>query len=374
MTTVVAEVLFFAAIVVVIVIHEGAHFAVAKWFGIKVEEYFVGFGPRLWSFRRGETEYGIKAIPAGGYVRIAGMNPFEEISREDLPRTFGAKPIWQRASVIFAGPSTHFVLAFLFFALWLGLVGQPRASSTQYVNGIIPESAYGQQLPAVAAGFKVGDEIVGVGTIRNPSQAQFSKAIDATGGATQVKVTVLRAGRSIPLPVTPVMIPAVGRPLIGLSIGPRELPRLPSGFLGALTGAWSELWQTLVGVVSNLGRVFDLRRIWALLFSGAQRSPADVTSVVGTAQIAGQVARRDPGDVLDIFAVVNVFVGVLNLLPLLPFDGGHLALLGVEKVRGKKVDPRRLVPISAAVATFLIVFMVAIVYLDIVKPVPSVFP
>src|SRR5436853_874081 len=96
--------LFILLILVVIVIHESGHFTMAKVFGIKVEEFFVGFGPRLWSVRRGETEYGIKALPLGGYVRIAGMNPFQEPSPEEFPRTFGAKPIWQRTLVILAGP------------------------------------------------------------------------------------------------------------------------------------------------------------------------------------------------------------------------------------------------------------------------------
>src|SRR5437773_8949060 len=106
-------VLFVLIILTVIVVHEAGHFTFAKLFRIKVEEFFVGFGPRLWSFRRGETEYGVKALLFGGYVRIAGMNPFEEPSPEDYPRTYGAKPAWQRAAVIFAGPVTHFFIAFL---------------------------------------------------------------------------------------------------------------------------------------------------------------------------------------------------------------------------------------------------------------------
>src|SRR5438093_4889706 len=97
--------LFVLAVLVTILIHEAAHFGAAKWFGIKVEEFFVGFGPKLWSFRSGETEYGVKALPLGGYVRIAGMNPLEEPSPEYYPRTYGAKPPWQRAIVIAAGPA-----------------------------------------------------------------------------------------------------------------------------------------------------------------------------------------------------------------------------------------------------------------------------
>src|SRR2546426_9742867 len=122
----VGYVLFFIAILVVVLVHESGHFAFAKAFGIKVEEFFLGFGRRIWSFRRGETEYGLKAIPAGGYVRIAGMNPFQEPTPEEFPRTFGAKPVWQRAIVIGAGPATHFVMAILFLTFFFIAIGLPN--------------------------------------------------------------------------------------------------------------------------------------------------------------------------------------------------------------------------------------------------------
>src|SRR3989440_1165067 len=118
MSEAVGVVIFVASLVLVIVVHEAGHFTFAKLFRIKVEESFVGFGPRLWSFRRGETEYGVKAIPLGGYVRIAGMNPFEQLAPEDLPRTYGAKPAWQRVLVILAGPIRHFFMALLFLAIY----------------------------------------------------------------------------------------------------------------------------------------------------------------------------------------------------------------------------------------------------------------
>src|SRR2546425_8772347 len=106
--------LYVVAILTIVLIHEAGHFVSAKAFRIKVEEFFVGFGPRLWSFRRGDTEYGVKAIPLGGYVRIAGMNPFQETPPADIPRSYGAKPPWQRALVILAGPASHFVMALVF--------------------------------------------------------------------------------------------------------------------------------------------------------------------------------------------------------------------------------------------------------------------
>src|SRR5436309_5584164 len=124
----VGVVLFVVAILGVVLVHESGHFAFAKAFRIKVEEFFVGFGPRLWSVRRGETEYGVKALPLGGYVRIAGMNPYQEPTPEEYPRTFGAKPAWQRALVIFAGPATHFVIAFVLLLALLAFVGVPSTS------------------------------------------------------------------------------------------------------------------------------------------------------------------------------------------------------------------------------------------------------
>src|SRR5213078_1116694 len=123
MSGVIGQVAFFVVILLIILIHEAAHFGVAKAFNIKVEEFFVGFGPRLWSTRRGDTEYGVKALPLAGYVRIAGMNPFEEIMAEDEGRTFGAKPIWQRAIVIATGPVTHFFVAAVFLLVFFVAIG-----------------------------------------------------------------------------------------------------------------------------------------------------------------------------------------------------------------------------------------------------------
>ena len=123
-------VVYVVAILSLVMIHEGGHFFTAKAFGIKVEEFFVGFGPRIWSFRRGETEYGLKALPFGGYVRIAGMNPFEEVPPEEVSRTFQAKPIWQRAIVIATGPVTHFFMAMILLAVFFSAVGLPNERSS----------------------------------------------------------------------------------------------------------------------------------------------------------------------------------------------------------------------------------------------------
>src|SRR5437660_11646365 len=175
MSSSVGIVLFVVAILVTILIHEAAHFGFAKAFGIKVEEFFVGFGPRVWSFRRGETEYGVKALPLGGYVRIAGMNPYEEVSPEEYPRTFGAKPAWQRALVIVAGPATHFLVALVFFALWLGLVGQQVERGVEFAQ--VAKTLSGHTSPAAAAGLRSGDRVLRVDGLAHPGPQELSTYI-----------------------------------------------------------------------------------------------------------------------------------------------------------------------------------------------------
>jgi membrane-associated protease RseP (regulator of RpoE activity) len=364
-----AQVAFFLALVVVIVIHEAAHFGMAKRFGIKVEEFFVGFGPRLWSRRRGETEYGVKLLPAGGYVRIAGMNPFEEIAPEDLPRTFGAKPIHQRALVILAGPVTHFLLAFVVFAGWLGLVGQPTIVSP--LISVVAPTLEGAPSPAAAAGLRAGDRIVRVGDLDAPTDEELVAATRASVGR-PLTLLVERAGERFEVTLTPVLSTVDGEEAgrIGVALGQA---REAAGFLGSITGAGRLLALSVVTTAESLGRVFGpdgIGRIAELLFTDAPREATDAASIVGVTHVAGQAAAAGRfGDVFYLFAVVNVFIGLLNLLPLPPFDGGHLAVLAIERLRRRPVDPRRLIPVSIAVAGFLILFTFSVVWLDLVKPI-----
>jgi membrane-associated protease RseP (regulator of RpoE activity) len=374
MSGIVGQVAFFVVILLIILIHEAAHFGVAKAFGIKVEEFFVGFGPRLWSTRRGETEYGVKALPFGGYVRIAGMNPFQEPSERELPRTFGAKPIWQRALVIGAGPSTHFVLALIFFALWLGIVGRPTTVEPLVLQ--VQQTMSGEPSPAAQAGIRPGDRIVGIDGISSPTEEQLIGYTHRHAGQ-RVTLRVERDGKTFTATVQPVLTDVGGGEQAGRIGVVLTLARAPSGPLASIVDG-AKLVGTYTGVVvTSLGRLFGpegVGRVFDLLFSNAPRQAGDATSVIGAGRIAGQAASSGNfGDVLLLFATLNVFIGILNLLPLLPFDGGHLAVLAIEKVRGKPIDARRLLPVTAVVATLLIVFMVSLVYLDITKPVPNLF-
>ena len=194
--------LFAVALLGVVVIHESGHFFMAKIFGIKVEEFFVGFGPRIWSTRRGETEYGVKALPFGGYVRIAGMNPFQEPEAHEFRRTFGAKPIWQRALVIFAGPVTHFVMAVIFLIVFFATIGVPTASKP-VIDGV-QATLEGQASPAASAGLRAGDQIIAIDGERVGSTDRFIAYTRSHVGQ-PIALTVRRDAKDLVVTVTPVL-------------------------------------------------------------------------------------------------------------------------------------------------------------------------
>jgi membrane-associated protease RseP (regulator of RpoE activity) len=369
MSNTVGIILFVIAILVTIVIHEAAHFGFAKWFGIKVEEFFVGFGPRIWSTRRGETEYGVKALPLGGYVRIAGMNPLEEIPPEKYPRTFGAKPAWQRAIVIAAGPATHFVVAFVFFALWLGLVGQQVERGVEFAA--VAKTLGASASPAAVAGLQPGDRVVRIDGVANPTPQQLYDETQRRGGK-PVTLVIVRDGSRVSETMTPVRAKVEGQLVwrIGVLTQPAAIVRERTGPVSSVSEGARMVGSTTVLAVKSLGRLFDVGRIYDELFGGAPRQVTDPASLVGVARIAGQTAQHNFGDLLVLLASLNIFIGLLNLLPLPPFDGGHLAVIAIEKVTRRKVDMRRLIPITALVATFLIIFVGSLLLLDILKPIP----
>jgi membrane-associated protease RseP (regulator of RpoE activity) len=374
--------LFVVAILLVVLIHESGHFFTAKAFGIKVEEFFVGFGPRLWSTRKGETEYGVKALPLGGYVRIAGMNPFQEPSPEDRPRTFGAKPIWQRAIVILAGPITHFVISVLALAIFYVAIGLPV--DYRPAIGTVESTLNGQPSPAVEAGLRPGDVVVAVdGTPIEPDDGS-GRAGDEFVAYTRahvgdrIEITVRRGERTLTVAATPVLAEVGGRQVgrLGVTVQTVSTRRDRSDPLTAAGQGVTETARLAKDIVLRLGDVFGptgLRRIGELLV-GSERRPDDVVSVVGGARIAGQAAEAGAWEAFFyLFILFNVFVGILNLVPLPPLDGGHLAVLVYEKITRRKPDLRKLVPLTAVVAGFMILFALAVMYLDVVRPLPDPF-
>ena len=362
-----AIVVFFTGLLFIILIHEAGHYLAARAFGFKVEEYFVGFGPKLWSFTRRGIEYGVKALPLGGYVKIAGMNPYEPVAPEDLHRSYGAKPIWQRALVIFAGPGSHFVVAALLFACWLFFFGDPR-TPTPFISGV-ETTLNGQAGPAASAGLRPGDRIVGVGDIADPTRTQLLDYTTSHIGES-VAFTIERGGRTFSTTITPERDTIAGRSIgrIGIILGPEK-----QGPVAATIGGAREVGRAVGESLHQITRVFGpsgIGRVFTLLFTDARRGTQDPTSVVGIGQAVGQTGSAgDWGAVLYFLAFVTVFIGLVNLVPLPPFDGGHLAVLALEKVRGKAMDMRKLIPVSAVVMSFFIVFVLATILLDITKPI-----
>lgn len=374
MTFALAIVLFYAGLLLVVIpVHELGHFLVARRFGFKIEEYFVGFGPKLWSTRRGEIEYGIKALPIGGYVKITGMDPFKTVSPTDLPRAYASKPRWQRALVILAGPLSHFLIAFVLFSAWVAIVGNPYSSGTPKVTAVV-RTLNGEPSPAFLAGMKPGDEIVRVGTITDPNNDQMVAYTTAHIGE-PLQVVVLRGTQRVTLTVTPVRAEGEGGEQIGrLGISLVEKPD-PVGAGGAVVNGGRLVGTSVIDSFVNIGQVFGpngVGDVFRTLFLGEERNQGSAQSLVGVGRSVGQSAEQGGlENVLFLLGFVTIFVGLLNLLPLPPFDGGHLAVLLIERIRGRAIDMRKLIPVSAVVMTFLILFVGATMLLDVVKPIPT---
>ena len=360
-------------LLVVIPIHELGHLLVARRFGFKVTEYFVGFGPRLWSRKSGEIEYGVKAIPAGGYVKIAGMNPYETVPSEDLPRAYGSKPIWQRALVILAGPGTHFLVgAVLYFALF-ATYGNPETDKV--IVGDVAATLSGDVSPAKDAGLRVGDVVVGVGDLSDPTPDSLGRYVTryATDHAGEPLAYVVdRGGRTITLQIVPKLVTEAGvtKGRIGFTLGPEPLS-LPEA--AVVSGRW--VGKATGNSVAAIPKIFTqvVGRTFTVLFSDEPRRADDPTSLVGVSRQIGVAGDRGDWSLfLGFAAYVTVFIGVVNLVPLPPLDGGHLLLLVWEKVTGRQADYRKLVPISAAVIVFLSIFAIATVFLDITQPLPTI--
>ena len=385
---------FLIALLVSVMIHEWGHYITAKKFGMKVTEYFVGFGPRLWSFRRGETEYGVKAIPAGGYCKITGMTPLEELPPEDEPRAFYRQGAWKRFIVLVGGSFMHFVIAIvLLLALAMG-VGLPNdvkpTTKVDQVSACVPASdtapctAKDPESPAKKAGMKPGDQVVEFAGTKITGWEQLSNAIhkQKTG---PTKVVVLRGGKPVTLNVDLARTRSGKESFLGMTPYAPPVTYTRQSPLGAVkyTG------QTVGQSMSAIGSVIvDLPAAVPHLFSADRASSpgGQAGSVVGAARVTGEVfAAKDASLQARISLVVlivvslNLFVGVLNLLPLPPMDGGHIAVLLYERVkvrimrlRGRPdpgpVDMNKLLPVTAVVLVLLVGLGVTLILADIVNP------
>ncbi|MGH3665779.1 MAG: M50 family metallopeptidase, partial [Egibacteraceae bacterium] len=372
--------IFVLALIFVIMFHEFGHYATAKLFGMKVERFFLGFGPSLWSFRRGETTYGVKAIPAGGFVKIVGMNEFEEVAEADQPRAFYRQAAWKRAIVLIAGSFTHFVVALVLIFVALAFIGLPTAEvpPTNEIAVVVDGS------PAAAAGLQGGDVVVDVDGVPTTDFDAIRGALEDRAGET-IAVTVRRDGATLQLQPTLATQDTEGNPGAFLGVGPRPVVRrLPVGaaLAGTVSGDFSVLRLTEL-TMSGLAQLFTPDALAEWFRSVNDPGPRDLNgpiSLVGVGQAVNAFGvGGDLFAVIVILAQLNIVLGIMNLLPLPPLDGGHLAVLaieesvnGVRRLRGRsatwRLDPSVITPIALVVILFFVVLSVTALYVDIVKP------
>jgi len=385
---------FVVALLLSVMIHEFGHFFFAKKFGMKVTEFFLGFGYKIWSFTRGETEFGVKAIPAGGYCRIVGMSTHEELSAADAPRAFIRASTPRRLIVLGAGSFNHFVLGFfLIFAIFFGIGTSTLLPTIDQVLPCINTSSTtnvcaksAPASPALAAGLKPGDSIISINGKLITNWSSDVQIIRNSAG-TPLTLVINRAGQQLTIVATPARVTVSGKEI---------------GMLGILSkvGLKRESVLTSAKDTWNLGSNFFTTSVKSLVtlpskipalfrqtFLGAKRDPSGLVGVVGVAQASAATASDTAlsiGDKVETFLLIiaslNIFVGIFNLLPLLPLDGGHMAIAiadGYRRWRAKRVglpepepiDLEKLMPITLVVFALLAGLSLMLLAADIFNPV-----
>jgi regulator of sigma E protease len=315
-----------------IVLHEGGHFLVARLCGMRVERFSIGFGPTLIGFKRGGTTFQIAPIPLGGFVQITGLNPNEEFDRSD-PYVYPNRPRWMRLLTILAGPAANYFTAFVLMLVVLLAFGMP--SKTQKII----EPVAGK--PAATVGLAAGDVLVEANGHAVSADAPIVDVIRAGQGA-PVTVKVLRKGQPLTFVVTPER-QASGAYQIGIQIGPiDERARVPVP--AAIKEAIAYPYYTSVGI---LGGLYDMIR---------GRVHADLSGPIGITKQIAKAADRGAVDFLAIIIMLSVYLGLFNLLPLPALDGGRAVFLGIESILRRKVNPR----VEAAVHTVGFVLLLGV--------------
>jgi membrane-associated protease RseP (regulator of RpoE activity) len=379
--------LFIVILFAIVMLHEFGHFITAKRAGMKVTEYFVGFGPRLWSVRRGETEYGVKAIPAGGYVRITGFTSTEEVAEEDEARAYRQQPFHQRIIVASAGSAMHFLIAFVLALILVLTFGQ----STNNVKVFALDHWAGKTTPAALAGLKAGDVIVSInGKPFTDTKTGTPTAVIARSTGKQLDIGVERDGKLIHLTATP----ESGQ---GIKVGGQPLAK--HGYLGFTTEAatksvsavhspgvaLSTMWSVTDQEVVGLGQTFSPSGLTSIFHQvtnskdaqNAVNNPGSAprpVSILGIANLGAQSEQAGLASLLLLLIAINIVFGILNMLPMIPLDGGHVAVAAYEWIRTKRGQPyyradiTKLFPVAAAFIAFLLVFVFAGIFLDITHP------
>ncbi len=338
MPTALAVVLVFGGL---IFIHEFGHFLLAKRAGVRVDKFALGFGPRLFGFRRGETEYSLRLVPLGGFVLMAGMHPNDEGNPVPPGRGYNDKTILQRMSIVFAGPFMNLVLAVALLAVVLAAVG---------VQMPIPRiDAVVEGSPAAEAGLHPGDVILAIDGRAIKHWGQVQRAV-AESADRPLELRIGRDGSAFTASVTPET--REGRGFLGIR------PALETRRLGVL--------QAVPEAAAMTGRILALT-VQGLAAALRGEGTADLLGPVGIGQQIGEASRQGTGTLLFLAAVISANLGLLNLLPFPALDGSRLAFLVLEAVRGRPVNPERENWIHAVGFALLLVLLLAVTYRDLLR-------
>jgi membrane-associated protease RseP (regulator of RpoE activity) len=382
------------ALVFMIFLHELGHYATAKWSDMKVTEYFLFFGPKLWSFRKGETEYGIKTIPAGAYVKVLGMNNLEDVDPADEHRTYRQKSYPRRLAVGVAGSAMHFLLAFMCIFALLAFIGTPDGRLVQQRDRIenlttIPDwvvSTVQADSAADRAGVEPEDRIVEIDRVPVASFDELRDEVESRPGD-RVDLVVERDGEEVTLSAELGSQEDDGREEGFLGIGP-GLPTVTYGPVAAAGHTFVEFGRIARLTGESLVQFFSPSGL-ADFFGdatgggdepapggGEGAAPEDsnrVLSILGALRIGAELTETGMAAFLQFFVMINIFIGIFNLIPLLPLDGGHVAIATYERLRSRKgrpyhADVAKMLPIAYAVVVLLVMVFVTALYLDIVDP------
>jgi len=368
----------FVSLPVIIFFHELAHFVTAKRAGMLVTEFFVGFGPRVWSFTRGETEYGLKAIPLGGYCRIIGMTNLEEVAPEDEPRAYRNKKFLPKVIVSGAGPAMHFLIAFVLATGLLWVHGDREGETLTTLEEISADS------PAEAAGLQAGDRIVAVDGVVIEEWNDLYENIGARENGEVVVFTYERDGVVRDTNVTLETMEDRGITRVRAGVAPAFNEwTVDYSLREAVVQAPQEVWRIGAASVGALTDMFSLSGIenYFGILGGDEDADENkrFLSPVGFARTGGQAIAEGWAEAVMLLILVNVFIGLFNLFPLLPFDGGHIAIATYEKVastirrRPVRADAAKLLPLTGVVVAIMAFIFMSSLFLDIVNPVDNPF-
>ena len=383
---------FVIALLASVMIHEFGHYITAKKYGMRVSEFFLGFGKRLWSFTRGETEFGIKAIPAGGYCRIEGMTATDVMPAGEESRAFFKATSGRKLVVLGAGSFLHFVLGFVILLTIFAGIGTSKPTNTiSEISQCVPQSNSAckqgdPKSPALIAGLQAGDVITSLNGIPVNNWSKDVEIIRSSAGK-EIAIEIERNGEVQNLSVVAATRVVDGKEYGFLGIVNEYVLVRDTPFTSIKNSAmvsWDFIGSSAKAIVSLPSKIPAL---WGATVSGTERDPNGLVGIVGVAQVSGQAVSTEGlsnseriQTFLLIIASLNFFVGVFNLLPILPLDGGHMAVAIADeiraffaRIRGKArpdgINVNKLAPVTMVVFVLLAALTVLLLAADILNPV-----